>query len=790
MFQDFSKNNISLKLIRNIAYLNINNKFLNYIFFNNVNFFSQFTLNHYLFNISIFNSFKNKFKILKQYKNFFFHYKIPLFFKFKYTKLFQNNIYKNKFKSPLFKNNLHSKTPSFNYNNYKILLRNWNYLIGLGSSPYNWDLSPRKKLFRKNINFLIIKNVNIFNKKNKLSKKIFKLDFIKKFYYNNFKYLFKIDFNYNQLNFMFKTKLSKKKIYHNDWFFSKIYLFLNNFESFKFNSTHPNFFLLNLFKVYFKIFNVFKRFNYSIRFKKFNQLTFKKSISKTLLIKKNKTHYIFNPSFQFFKNSLSFFSFKNISFPNSTKSFIKKKLLKKKSLNTWINLLILKNKFTKKSKFIKSFKPLLLKKYVRINWKIKKVNILNFIKISNLATFKWLKKSLPVSYQKLNQNKFHFFKPYTFLITSNKNFSFFNNSNLQKKKKKLKKRIFYFSKDKLNFLTPRNGFLFLNFFNINCLHSSSNFYNLKKSLFSFPYRNELRRYILKRYSKLNWSSFSFNNENQYLNYLSFKNTFLKNLNLMNNLKTNKSFYSSFIEHNFFKSPNWTSFNKNLDFVKNSEEEFVNLNIKRIRFKPGYMTLWRDARQSLQHSLCINFKYQYKLTNYISKFNKFIKFKTFLINELTLKNILIKSRFFSEPSLIDLFIKNNLVYLNGQINNNISAPTYIGDFIQLVINIKYYILYKWFLNLSLKKKNRLKRVIRAKAVNSSTSEEKKKSFSLPKWIIFSKNNIDDVSKFLEVDYFTLSTFIVYEPFLWSDLNIYNIIDNKFSIINIYNWKYIN
>ena len=74
--------------------------------------------------------------------------------------------------------------------------------------------------------------------------------------------------------------------------------------------------------------------------------------------------------------------------------------------------------------------------------------------------------------------------------------------------------------------------------------------------------------------------------------------------------------------------------------------------------------------------------------------------------------------------------------------------------------------------------------------ASNFEEKKKSHTLPKSITYNQNIIDDVSKYLEVDYFTLSIFIIYEPFLWSDLNIYNIINNKFSIINIYNWKYIN
>ena len=90
---------------------------------------------------------------------------------------------------------------------------------------------------------------------------------------------------------------------------------------------------------------------------------------------------------------------------------------------------------------------------------------------------------------------------------------------------------------------------------------------------------------------------------------------------------------------------------------------------------------------------LNFRYQYKLTNYLSKYNKFIKFKTFLFSEMRLINILIRSRILPDHSICYLFIKNNLIYLNGIICCNCNFQIFIGDFIQLIINLKYYILYK-------------------------------------------------------------------------------------------------
>jgi hypothetical protein len=202
-----------------------------------------------------------------------------------------------------------------------------------------------------------------------------------------------------------------------------------------------------------------------------------------------------------------------------------------------------------------------------------------------------------------------------------------------------------------------------------------------------------------------------------------------------------------------------------------------------------MNIWREARSVLKTSLMLKIKYQYRLTNYLSKYKKFINFKTFLFMEMRIFNILIKSRLFNNESLLSLFFKNNLIFLNGFNCSNPNLQTFVGDFIQLIVNLKYYVLYRWFSSLSLKKKNKLKNVLRKKNNSNSQSDEKKKSYSFPKWITYSKNTIDDVSNFLETDYLTLSVFILYEPFVWSDLNTYNLIDQRFTVINLYNWKYI-
>ena len=312
-------------------------------------------------------------------------------------------------------------------------------------------------------------------------------------------------------------------------------------------------------------------------------------------------------------------------------------------------------------------------------------------------------------------------------------------------------------------------------------------------MFSFSYKNEIQRYILRKYSKITFS-LNFNNLQSnkfFFNKSLFSSSENYNLNLsyFNSLFNKKSDLYLFLIQNSANKSNWSYFNNQTKFAFNSENDQSNFNIKRVKFKPGYMNIWRNARSVLKTSLVLKMKYQYKLTNYLSKYKKFINFKTFLFMEMRIFNILIKSRLFNNESLLSLFFKNNLIFLNGFNCSNPNLQTFVGDFIQLIINLKYYILYRWFSSLSLKKKNKLKNVLRKKNSTNSQSDEKKKSYSFPKWITYSKNIIDDVSNFLETDYLTLSIFILYEPFIWSDLNTYNLIDQRFTVINLYNWKYI-
>jgi hypothetical protein len=58
-----------------------------------------------------------------------------------------------------------------------------------------------------------------------------------------------------------------------------------------------------------------------------------------------------------------------------------------------------------------------------------------------------------------------------------------------------------------------------------------------------------------------------------------------------------------------------------------------------------------------------------------------------------KNILLKSRFFPDLATCALFFNNNLIWLNGAVCRNFEIALLTGDFIQLIVHNKYYILYR-------------------------------------------------------------------------------------------------
>lgn len=162
-----------------------------------------------------------------------------------------------------------------------------------------------------------------------------------------------------------------------------------------------------------------------------------------------------------------------------------------------------------------------------------------------------------------------------------------------------------------------------------------------------------------------------------------------------------------------------------------------LSIKRIKFKPGYMKIWREARQVFQNSFFLKFKYQYRLTNFFLRIKNLFKGKFFNIFNLSLLNTLISAKFIFLKSVTIDFIYNNYVYVNGKIINNISYVLFKNDFIQLIISLKYYFFYKHSLNFIIINKLKMKHILNYKMI------EEKNFWSQKKKVIISQIKYENV-----------------------------------------------
>jgi len=68
------------------------------------------------------------------------------------------------------------------------------------------------------------------------------------------------------------------------------------------------------------------------------------------------------------------------------------------------------------------------------------------------------------------------------------------------------------------------------------------------------------------------------------------------------------------------------------------------------------------------------------------------------------------------------------------------------------------------NFSFKKKIKLKKIFTYKTSGEYEVEDKQRSNLLPKSLLTENDFYEDALKFCEIDYFTLSIIVLYEPFL--------------------------
>ncbi len=718
---------------------------------------------NFYFKFYYFFNFKSKFKLnwsyfFKFYYNNFFNF---LFFK-KIKKIYNNS-------NSVFNPNLtHLKYNSYLFSDFNNF---WFFLVGKLTTQSDISNFYKLKKLNNNKNFDLILNEKFFWN-NSLDNKFFK-----KVYFNNFFFFKKLNLNYQNLKYFFKNDIITERLENQLYISKNPYKIFNNFLiDVRESEFKSNFINLN-FRKFTKIFNNMKNLNI-FKFKHLNNF-FIKNINFDI--------FFYND----FRKKIFFFD-KNLNNYNNFNFF---KKIKIRNLNIYK---------------IYSIKKKLKKNYTKIIFKLKKKknSYLNFLFNKNDFFFLYNKKLFK------NFNFKYYFNNNSYNSFFNKNLNYTYNSFIKYKNifflynikpffilQNLKSYIYdnlkipyITTKENNKFILNKNGFMYSYGFLYFNFKLENKLFLFKKFNYSFIFKNELQRYILNGLLKsLNFTPYS----GYKFNYLDNTNLFgSENIFLFkDNLFINNSlFFSNSNKISFHLLDFYTNYGIKWDFedrinVRNENSIFSNFNIKRVKFKPGYSILWRNARSTFLINSNLKQKTQYKLTKYLSKFKKYIKYNLFLNMEMRLSNVLLRSKFVFDMQTSHKFITSGLIYLNGTNCFNPDIQIYAGDLLQLIIHNKYYIFFKWLLNWYIIKKNRIKVRLKKKLNFNRLDFHKTRSFVLPGWLLSNRNLINDIPKFLEVDFTTLSVFVLYEPLFWSDINPANHISTKFGILNMYNWKYI-
>jgi hypothetical protein len=337
------------------------------------------------------------------------------------------------------------------------------------------------------------------------------------------------------------------------------------------------------------------------------------------------------------------------------------------------------------------------------------------------------------------------------------------------------------------FIFSNIGFLFISTTRPT-LSEAENDRNLLRARFhkhrlSFFYKNELKRVFLKKPGLLRLIS-SFKEDDSLTNREFFAPTrWSVSSETPSHLST--SIASQFFNMSIEKERYLNQFEADVD----AGEIEPDLALKRIRFKPGYQRIWRQAREALNYSMNFNYRYQVGLTKRLMWLRRARKVATWRLQELTLVKVLLNSHFVFDSSASTLLVQSNTVFINGNTSNNLNLKLFVGDFIQLIVTLRYYIVFRWLVNWNNYHHLRFKKLLNYRNNSSRTDLSKQVSRHLPDWIFTIGYRTLDIPNYLEVDYFTLSTFILYEPLSVTEFHPLTILEARPEIYTMYNWKYI-
>lgn len=212
-------------------------------------------------------------------------------------------------------------------------------------------------------------------------------------------------------------------------------------------------------------------------------------------------------------------------------------------------------------------------------------------------------------------------------------------------------------------------------------------------------------------------------------------------------------------------------------------------IRKTRFKPGYPRMWRHERRVIKEVTGLTNRYQYRLTTKLQLLFFATRKETSFQNSMRLDYALILSHFAPDQFTSEKLLSNEYVYLNGSLTTNGLLHLFTNDFIQLIVSLRFYVLSKWIKGWSsLRFKKWMRRFYRTYRIKRQMFREFKFR-SLPDSVMGLQNSWYDIPKSLEVDFFTLSSFVIVGNFRHFMQFPHHSNNLRVKILNMYNWKYI-
>jgi hypothetical protein len=226
---------------------------------------------------------------------------------------------------------------------------------------------------------------------------------------------------------------------------------------------------------------------------------------------------------------------------------------------------------------------------------------------------------------------------------------------------------------------------------------------LKKKIFSFLYPNEVRNALMARKKKIVFYQLVYkikhrSKKKSHHSFASFNKFFLNHYrtsmqNVANVSSMTHELFSKLSTRNSSTLVNYVTSRDEVLYDKNFIYRGIDLSFKRsevkiprIRFRPGYQRMWRNARNALKESMGLKFVYQQQLTRHLVRFYKNSSKYSFARSEMSANRIIMYSRLLPDNPTVTIFIDQKLVYLNGRLLHMHQTILVPNDLVQLVVSL--------------------------------------------------------------------------------------------------------